>query len=567
MAMRLSGAAIEEIHALFQWGSMGAWSDGQLVAQFLADHDGSEPAFRVLMHRHGPMVLGVCRRILGDEHAAEDAFQATFLVLVKKARTLRDCGLLTNWLYGVASRVASKEKVRGARRRVVERQAAEQSARTGEDLNRRELSSVIDEEIRGLPERYRVPLVLCHLEGLRHEEVAERLGCPVGTVESRLSRARQHLRARLARRGLAPCASTMGAVLRAPAALSIRPSLIDATLQAVIQHAGRQAGIVSTWAASPTEFLAGSVRALQARAGGVASTLVVGLGIAAIGLGVIQADGETPRTPSPPPRVEVELPRADEQPLTIADDEPEVPRRSAVAVATPMSGITIDGRLDDWPRNLHRYPIRNQLIGHPHYDSESRAVGRDPDASFQVGYDPDRGLIYLAVVVRDEDADVVVHRSNVLQTDAVEVYIDAAFGQGPVSQIPEPSGDWRETLDAATMPVLQYAAVPGPVRAYGDRWGANPSLVYARTRETRTKMRYRTDGDVTTYEWAIQAYDQYPDQPTRLSAGMRLGFDVAVVDKDTGAGRPAWMSWGPAPKRFKGCDAENLGELDLASRP
>jgi RNA polymerase sigma factor (sigma-70 family) len=567
MAMRVSGAAIGEIHALFRWGSMGAWTDGQLMAQFLAGHEGSEPAFRVLMHRHGPMVLGVCRRILGDEHAAEDAFQATFLVLVKKARTLQDCGLLTNWLYGVASRVASKERVRGARRRVVERQAAEQSARPGEDLNSRELSSVIDEEIRRLPERYRLPLVLCHLEGLRHEEVAERLGCPVGTVESRLSRARQRLRSRLARRGLAPCASAMGAVLRPPAALSIRPSLIEATLQAAIEHAAHRAAVASAGATSLIKRAVRLVPSFNARAGGVASALVAGVSIAAISLGVLQAGGETPRTRPPAPPVETELPAAKEQVPAITQGKPAIPRRSAVAVAAPVSGITVDGRLDDWPGNLPWYPVRNQLLGHPDYDSESRESPRDPDASFQVGYDREAGLIYLAVVVRDADEDVVVHPSSVLHTDAVEVYIDSFCGEGKISRIPVPSGDWRKTLDAAKMPVLQYAAVPGEVSAYGDPWGANPSLVYARTRETRTKMQYRTQGDVTTYEWAIQAYDHYPDQPTRLSPGKRLGFDVAVVDKDSEGGRPAWMSWGDPLKVFKGCDAESLGELDLAGGP
>src|SRR5262249_39222456 len=156
----------EEIHTLFRFGALGTWTDGQLVTQFLAGQEASEAAFRVLIHRHGPMVLGICRRILSDEHAAEDAFQATFLVLVKKAGMLRDCNLLANWLYGVAVRVANKEKARGARRRVVERRAAEQTARPGNDLDSGELLSVIDEEIHRLPERYRLPWVLCHVEGL-----------------------------------------------------------------------------------------------------------------------------------------------------------------------------------------------------------------------------------------------------------------------------------------------------------------------------------------------------------------------------------------------------------------
>src|SRR5262245_33180065 len=98
--------AVAEVHTLFHFGAMGAWTDERLVAQFLSGREGNEAAFRVLLLRHGPMVLGVCRRTLGDSHLAEDAFQATFLVLVKKAWAIRDRDLLANWLYGVAQRVA-----------------------------------------------------------------------------------------------------------------------------------------------------------------------------------------------------------------------------------------------------------------------------------------------------------------------------------------------------------------------------------------------------------------------------------------------------------------------------
>src|SRR5262249_47414228 len=148
---RIPGAAIEEIHALYRYGAMGTWTDDQLIAQFASGTEGSEAAFRVLIQRHGRMVLGICRRVLGDAHAAEDAFQATFLVLVKRAGTLRDSSLLTNWLHGVALRIASKERARGARRRVVEQQAAEQTTQPRADLDQGELRSVIDEEIRRLP--------------------------------------------------------------------------------------------------------------------------------------------------------------------------------------------------------------------------------------------------------------------------------------------------------------------------------------------------------------------------------------------------------------------------------
>jgi RNA polymerase sigma factor (sigma-70 family) len=573
------------------------------MALFLSGREESEAAFRVLIHRHGPMVLGICRRVLGDEHAAEDAFQATFLVLVKKAGRLRDSDRLTNWLYGVAMRVASKEKARGVRRRVVERQVAEQTARPGGDSDQGELRSVIDEEIRRLPERYRVPLVLCHVEGLRHDEVAQRLGCPVGTVESRLSRARERLRARLARRGLTPTASALGTVLKPPGAGSVIPSLVEATLAAVIARSARRAGVSTT----PAWGLVERIRRLIPGPIAGAATATSALVIAAVGLGILQADGETPRSSLPPPipagTAVVESTRAtvhpaDPPPLktspadpppatkSLADpprvsaspaDPPRAkpdpvdpsprPERSPAAVARPMSGISIDGRLDDWPKDLPRFPIDHQLLGHPSYDDEPRAETHDPDAYFMVGYDRGSDRIYLAVVVRDDE--LVVHRSRsleaaVLTTDAVEVYVDGSFSE---RWIPPPSGNWLESLDAATMPVLQYVAVPGRVGAYRDRWGANPSLVYSRTRETRTRMRYRREGDVTTYEWAIQAYDRYPDRPTRLFPGKRVGFDVAVVDKDADNRRPAWLIWGSTRGIFKGFNAGSLGELILADGP
>jgi RNA polymerase sigma factor (sigma-70 family) len=579
MSMRISGAAIGELHTLFRWGAMGTWTDGQLMTQFLASQEGREAAFRVLIHRHGPMVLGVCRRILGDEHAAEDAFQATFLVLVKKAGTLRDRDLLTNWLYGVASRVANKERARGARRRLVERRAAEPSATSAGEIDQVELRSVIDEEIRRLPERYRVPLVLCHVEGLRHDEVAQRLGCPVGTVESRLSRARERLRSRLARRGLAPTASALGAVLQPPKPGFLLPSLVEPTVKAAIEHAADPAGIAMALISGLLHGIGRLVVGLYSRAGAVATTLVISTSVVAISLGVFPVAGETPppshRTPasverlpvaSPPPviaQVDPDPPIAS-PPSIIAQEAPDPPRRSAFAIARPMAGITIDGRLDDWPKGLETYRIQRQVLDEPNYDSNPRTQTQDPDAYFNVGYDRQAGLIYLAVVVRDKDS--VVHpaslkepNSYILKTDAVEVYVDGTFS--------ERNSKKTQPFNAATMPVLQYVGVPGNVPAYGDHWGANPSLLYSKIRERRTQMKYQREGDVTTYEWAVQAYDQYPDQLTQLLPGKRIGFDVAVVDKDSAEAPPAWMYWGPTWAGFKGWDASNLGELILAESP
>ena len=539
MAIRLARTATDGLQTLFHWGAIGNWTDSQLVTLFVTDEQGSEAAFRVLIHRHGPMVLGLCRRVLGDEHAAEDAFQATFLVLVKKAGGLRDCNLLSNWLYGVALRIANKEKAKGARRRIVERQATERALEAGGDVDQAELRSVIDEEIRRLPERYRVPLVLCHLEGLRHDEVAKRLGCPVGTVESRLSRAREQLRDRLTRRGLAPTASALTAMLKPPVASAVFPSLVEATLRVALEQSSSRStvGTIIASLGCLVERMSGLLPTLHARA--VMSTLVLCASITVVGFGVYRADGQSERRPEPPPAT-----------------------RNPSAVAYALNGITIDGRLDDWPKDLRVYPIRNQLVTNSSYNSEERDTSQESDAYFMVGYDREAELIYLAVVVPDKD--VIAKPGSATGTDAVEVYIDGTFSNRTTEN---PSKDWNQALDAATMPVLQYAAVPGQVAAYGDPWNGNPSLLYAHKRQTSTKMKYRHADHVTTYEWAIKAYNRYPDLPTRLHSGKRLGFEVAVVDKDDPKVRPYFLTWGEPPAVFKGFDAGSLGELILVDQP
>jgi hypothetical protein len=241
--------------------------------------------------------------------------------------------------------------------------------------------------------------------------------------------------------------------------------------------------------------------------------------------------------------------------------------RFPLATALPISGINIDGRLDDWPQGLRKYEIGNQLVDHSAYDPNPRDPSAEPNPYFLAGYNPQAGLIYLAVVVHDDET--VVHPTEIQGTDAVEVYIDGTCSD---RRIAVPNSDWMATLDAATMPVLQYVGVPGAVSAYSDKWGANPSLVYAKSPENATQMRYRRAGNVTTYEWAVKAYDRFPDRPTRLLPGKKLGLDIAVVDKDRGtrffeSKRPTFTTWGSPPSVFKGCDAASLGVLVLAPAP
>src|SRR3954451_8893170 len=169
MAGRHFGAVLGRIERLFASGTVAGLSEGQLIERFATRRD--EAAFEALLARHGPMVLGICRRVLRDPDDVEDAFQATFLVLVRKAGTLRDRDLVGNWLFGVASRVALRARAIAARRRAVEGNGStvetlaggESEAQDDRDHDR-EMRAWVLEEVRRLPEKYRAPVVLCYLE-------------------------------------------------------------------------------------------------------------------------------------------------------------------------------------------------------------------------------------------------------------------------------------------------------------------------------------------------------------------------------------------------------------------
>jgi RNA polymerase sigma factor (sigma-70 family) len=175
-------------------------TDAELLDRFARTRD--HAAFAALVRRHGPMVFGVCRRVLRDPNDAEEAFQVTFMVLVRKAGGLRQPGRLANWLYGVANRVARKARVSAARRGRHERAAAGPDQAAPSDPLDADLRAVLDEEMVALPAKYRAPLVLCYLEGLTNEAAAARLGWPPGSMSYRLARGRELLRKRLVRRGV-----------------------------------------------------------------------------------------------------------------------------------------------------------------------------------------------------------------------------------------------------------------------------------------------------------------------------------------------------------------------------
>lgn len=210
----------------------GDSTDGQLLTRFIAHHE--EAAFAALVQRHGPMVLGVCRRVLGNAHDADDAFQATFLILVHKAASLKSCELVGNWLYGVAYRTALAAGAASQRRRSTEKQVIEmpEPAVTPTD-DGSELRLLLDQELSRLADVYREAIVLCDLEGKTRKEAAQQLGIPEGTLSGRLTTARRQLAKRLSRRGLV-LSGTAIAIALSQSALSacVPDSLVALTAKA-----------------------------------------------------------------------------------------------------------------------------------------------------------------------------------------------------------------------------------------------------------------------------------------------------------------------------------------------
>jgi RNA polymerase sigma factor (sigma-70 family) len=226
---------VQNIQTLFDAGAIGELTDRQLLERLKADdRDASELAFAVLVQRHGPMVFHACCSIVRNRHEAEDAFQATFLILFRKAGSLWLHDSIGPWLYGVACRVASCARSAAIRRRALERKSAERVKLTVDDASWDDRDSVLHEELGRLPIGYRMAVMLCDLEGLTHEQAARQLGLPAGTVRSRLARGRQRLRDRLIRRGLAPAVVPMGAWL---ARDSVPASLTTITVENALRFA------------------------------------------------------------------------------------------------------------------------------------------------------------------------------------------------------------------------------------------------------------------------------------------------------------------------------------------
>jgi len=284
MAQGPLGNVLRHIRQLMRRPDGDASSDGQLLQSFIAAHD--EAAFAELLRRHGPMVLGVCRRLLQNTQDAEDAFQATFLVLLRRAGSIGKQESVGSWLYGVALRTALRARA-NARRRDRDREVAMPAFETPADATWDDLRPVIDREVGKLPEKFRAPVVLCYLEGKTNEEAAQQLHWPLGTVKTRLAQARDLLRERLTQRGIALTGGALAGLLEDHASAAVPEALLEATagiaLQSTLDHGTLAAsaevaalvkGVTRAMLMSKLKVVAGLLLIVGAIGGGTAGMLL-----------------------------------------------------------------------------------------------------------------------------------------------------------------------------------------------------------------------------------------------------------------------------------------------------
>jgi RNA polymerase sigma factor (sigma-70 family) len=247
MAGSPSDQVFQQVHRLFNLGAVGTMSDAQLLDRFVSRRDeAAEAAFEELVIRHGPMVLTVCRSVLHDAHDAEDAFQAAFLVLANRARTIRRSGSIASWLFGVAQRVAIRGKRTLARRRRRDQLVAERTSESNLPAENDPDWEILHDEIEGLPERLRAPIVLCYMQGLTYDAAAERLGLSGVAIRGRLARARERLRRQLNRRGVTVPAGLLVAGAASHVEAVIPVALIQGTVRIALGFmAGNTAAVLA----------------------------------------------------------------------------------------------------------------------------------------------------------------------------------------------------------------------------------------------------------------------------------------------------------------------------------
>ncbi len=416
-------STLRDLQTLFDTGTSTGLSDGQLLERFGGGRDAAaESAFQALVQRHGPMVLRVCRNVLPDPNDVHDAFQATFLVLVRRCRSIRNRDSVGSWLYGVASRVAARARVEAARRRSAERRGglrlvADCESTGADDPDRPDFGPAVQEEVRRLPEKYRAVVLLCYWQDLTHEQAAAQLGIPLGTVRSRIARARDLLRRRLVRRGITPSGCESAPALDAVLTFSpmaIPNDLLSSTIKAGAHVAAGRA-LTDVASASVAALVQGVLRSLI-----MMKFKTIAICLMFIGTGVV---GAILAAPQDGPARPVQRGRADNRPLG----------GKVQPAMKPMKDYSVE------PPDLLIVEVLEALPGRP--IAGERLVR--PDGKISLGF---YGEVYVAgLTIPEVKEKIVLHMCKYLSDETLGlVEID---GSGVESKRISPKDTDRVSVD------------------------------------------------------------------------------------------------------------------------
>lgn len=409
------GGDIGHVRVLFTEGSVAGLTDAQLLERFTAQEgEAAQAAFAAIVERHGPMVLRVCGSVLRDRHEAEDAFQATFLVLARRARSLWVRGSLGPWLHQAAYRVALSARSAAARRRRHEQRAAELGASVAAEVQHDDQGEVIHEEVDRLPAGCRSAVVLCYFQGLSPEQAARVLECPVGTVQSRLARGRERLRSRLTRRGLGAAVGTLMGASPPPAPSAL---LADAAVRAASPLSGAAAS------ASAVRIAEGVLRTMfLTKIRTAALALVATAALAAAGA---QALLQEPAAPTPPikptavrtapgPPPDGRRPGADSPPPPLELAWNDLPQAEAVRVLENLSAVTRANhdKITTW-KGTYSFLLKQDPFGSVKVGETREFV----DSVFRFAVDAGKEALY---------RDIEIRRTGFLKAGANELKGPAA---------------------------------------------------------------------------------------------------------------------------------------------
>lgn len=456
MTDRAASPLVRMIHGMAEDQRVKGAPDQDLLRRFGDERD--EAAFRGLLWRHGPMVLSICRSVLGQEADAEDAFQATFLVLARQAKAIRKTGSVGSWLHGVAYRTALKARAERIRRRKHEGQPPRANESDGpDDLTWREVREVIHAELGGVPEPYRAALVLCYLEGKTQVEAAAVLGVCKATVKNRLERGRALLRARLERRGLGPAAVLAAAAWPAAGSADVPAALVSSTIKAVGSSAAGQAaaGAVSAKVAALAEGVLKPVLSAKLR-------LVFAAWFAASGLGLLALQGQV---------ADEKGAQAAQPPKPAARADEGAKERTAAAGRKPLElALEAAGDVKDAERKIRLLILVAQ----------AQAKAGERAAALQTLHQS----FMLADALPNEDNHDFYVRLNVL---------------GPIAGAEAQAGDVdaaRKAVEAMRMPKVEGVCVVDPEFLENNRATARVEIAIAQARAGKPQEASETLGQL-----------------------------------------------------------------------